>query len=279
MRRVFIVQSLNVLIISTEKSRYVAQIKESKYLNKLYITSDEEIDGTVRITFNTFKELAKKCKTLQIDVVLVEEEKWVLEGIANVMKQNFINCFAANTSWTELGLSHHYARKILTDYGINVPPVINLPLEFPVLVKGDGVLKKANSMQEIISIKEKIYNTSGEIAKNVFLEKYLQGEKYKVISLFDGKHLLTFPHDGIRKDLLCGYSGKLESMLINEKADFTGFINSELIEENGILYNTGFSYEFTMPDFNMCYTTTPKDILYICLSAIYQKLNEIELFG
>ena len=272
-------QSLNVLIVSTEKSRYAKHFLSSKYLKKLYITSEEEIEGAVRITFNTFKELAQKCKTLQIDIVLAEEEKWILEGIANVMKQNFVNCFAATTDWTKLGLSHHFARKILTEYNFNIPPVINLPLEFPVLVKGDGILKKANSMQEVISIKEKIYNTSGEIAKNVFLEKYINGKKYKIISLFDGRHLLTFPHKNIKNDLLKDYSEKLQNMLLKEKANFIGFINSEIVEENDILYTTGFSYEFSMPDFGICDTTIPKDILYICLSAIYQKLNEINLLN
>jgi hypothetical protein len=165
---------------------------------------------------------------------------------------------------------------MLTKYQINVPPKINLPVEFPVIVKGDGILKIANSMQEIISIKEKIYNTSGEIAKNVFLEKYLHGNKYKIVSVFDGKHLLTFPHANIRRDLLEDYSHKLEQMLTEEKADFTGFINSELVEENGILYNAGFSFEFSLPDFGVCDTTCPRDILYVCLSTIYQKLNEIE---
>ena len=269
-------QSLNVLIVCTRKSQYIEQIKNSKYLNKLYITSEEEIPDTIRLQFNTFKELAQKCRTLQIDIVLVEEEKWILEGIATVMKQFFINCFAITTDWAELGLSHNYARKKLTQYGINVPPIIKLPLEFPVIVKGDGILKKAHSMQEIISIKEKVYNTSGEVAKNIFLEKYLNGEKHKVISLFDGKHLLTFPHKNIRKDLSDEYSKNLERMLIEEKAKFIGFINSDIVEEDGILYNTGFSFEFTMPDFERFETTYPKDILYFCLSAMYQKLDEID---
>ena len=59
--------------------------------------------------------------------------------------------------------------------------------------------------------------------------------------------------------------------------NFTGFINSELVEENGIIYNCGFSFEFIMPDFEMYEMTQPKDILYICLSGMYQKLNEISL--
>ena len=269
-------QSLNVLVVSSKKSKYLEQILSSKYLNKLYSTSEEEAENVVSIKFNTFKELAQKCRTLQIDVVLVEKEKWVLEGIANVMKQHYVNCFAATSDWTELGLSHNYARKMLEKYNINVPPIITLPLEFPVLVKGDGVLKKAYSMPEIVSIKEKIYSKSSEISKNIFIEKYLDGDKHKVSSLFDGKHLLTFPDNRIKKDLLDDYSDKFEKMLIKEKANFMGFINSELVEENGVLYNCGFSFEFIMPNFETYEMTQPKDILYICLSAMYQKLNEIE---
>ena len=268
-------QSLNVLLLG--RGKYIEQIKDSKYLNKLYIVSDDEIDGAISIKFNTFKELAKKCRALEVDVVLVEEEKWVLEGIANVMRQNFVNCFAATSDWTDLKLSHAYASKKLAEYGINIPPKINLPLEFPVIVKGDGVLKKAYSMQEIVSIKEDVYKVSGEVAKNLFIEKYINGEKHKVISVFDGKHLLTFPHKEIDSTLLKEYSNKLEKMLLEEKAKFMGFINSEIVEEDGVLYNTGFSFEFIMPDFDICQTTSPKDILYICLSAIYQKLNEIEV--
>lgn len=271
-------QSLNVLVISSHISKNISQIQASKYLSKLYITSDEEVEGTVRLTFNTFKELAQKCRTLQIDVVLVEEEKWILEGIANVMKQNFVNCFAVTADWTELGLSHVFARKMLEKYEMNVPPKITLPLEFPVFVKGDGVLKKANSMQEIISIKAEVYKTSGEISKNVFLERYIRGEKQKIISVFDGMHLLTFPHPKVDKTLLENYSKKLETMLIKEKAKFIGFINSEVVEEEGVLYNTGFTFEFSIPNFEVCQTTHPKDILYICLSAMYQKLNEIEFY-
>ena len=270
-------QSLNVLIVTQKKSKYAELIMQSEYLNKLYLTSDEEIEGALSIKFNTFKELAQKCRVLQIDVVLVEEEKWVLEGIANVMKKNYINCFAPTADWTNLGLSHNYARQLLRKYEIDLPPIINLPINFPIIVKGDGVLKKANSLQDIITIKEDVFKTSPEISKTVFLEEYLNNEKHRVVSLFDGKHLLTFPENGIDSGLLKQYSQKLERMLIEEKANFIGFINSELIEENGILYNTGFKFNFIMPDLSENISPKPKDILYICLSALYQKLNEIEL--
>ena len=266
-------QKLNVLIAG--QGKYIQTFLRSKYLNKLYATSDKEYKNVITIRFNTFKELAQKCRTLQIDIVIVEEEKWILQGITNVMKQYHINCFAPTSEWTNLALSHNYARKLLKKYEIDIPPKIKLPLEFPVLVKGDGILKKANSMQDIIAIKEDIYNSLPEIAKTIFLEKYINGIKYRVTSLYDGKHIFTFPCHDISSELLNIYSQKLEKMFINEQANFIGFINSELIEENGILYNAGFDYKFILPDFNNMETSYPQDILYICLSAIYQKLNEL----
>ena len=141
-------QSLNVLIAG--KGKYVKELRKSKYLHKLYITSDEDVEGAIAVQFNTFKQLAQLCKALQVDIVLVEEEKWILEGIANVMKQNFVNCFAVFSNWTNLKLSHNYARNLLEKYDISVPPRINLPIDFPIIVKGDGVLKKANSLLERI---------------------------------------------------------------------------------------------------------------------------------
>ena len=270
-------QLLNVLIVSQHKSKYADIIIQSEYLNKLYLTSQEEVDGAISIKFNTFQELAQKCKILQIDIVLVEEEKWVLEGIANVMKKNYVNCYAPTTDWTNLGLSHNFARKLLNKYGLETPPVINLPINFPILVKGDGILKKANSLQDIITIKKEIFELSPEISKTVFLEEYIDSNKYTVVSIFDGKHLLTFPNKNINKDLLNIYSKNLERMFVEEKANFVGFINSELIEQNGILYNAGFKFNFILPDMNENLPPQPQDILYVCLSAIYQKLNEIEL--
>lgn len=264
-------QSLNVLIACKDSSKYIEYLKNSKYLNKLYTTSDVEQDGVVTVGFNTFQELSQKCKALQIDILLVEEEKWILQGIADVMRKNYINCFAPTSKWTNLGLYNSFANALLLKYGINIPPQTLLPKEFPVLVKADGILRKANSLQEIISIKKEIFETSPEIAKTVYIEELLHSTKHKVISIFDGENLYTFPNKNFTEKLLAEYSKKLEKLLQEEKADFIGFINSDLIEEKGILYSTGFSFEFLKPDCNV-------DLLYVLQLAIYQKLSEINTY-
>lgn len=261
-------QKLNVLIAGTGEHSQI--IKKSKFLNKLY-TTNFNIKDAVSLRFNTFQELAEQCRALQIDAVIVENEKWVLEGIRDVMTKNNINCVCASSKFTDIKTNINLGRKLLDKYGINIPDKIKYPSEFPVLVRGSGIKRIANSIQEIIKIKEEINNISGEISDSIFLEKYLTGEKYVIASLFDGQKLLTFPRKDIGNEILSEYSIKLENLLKGENENFCGFINSELVKDEKSLYCTGFSFGF---DGNLI---DCKDILYIIISAIYQKLNEIEI--
>ena len=266
-------QALNILIVGGS-SDLIYLIKKSKFLNKLYITSETDIKNVFNIKFNTFKELAEKCKALQIDIVLVEDEKWILEGIADVLKKSFVNCIAPLSNWTNLALSNKFAKSILNKYSILTPPEIILPNEFPVLVRAEGIIKKANSLTEIVKIKQEIFNYSPQIATTVCIEKLLKGEKCTVTSLYDGKHLLTFPNELIDSKLLKAYSDALEKLLTAEGAEFIGFINSDLIQEDNKIYNTGFS--FRLLNLNII-SDLDIDFLYLLNSAIYQKLNEIKL--
>ena len=263
-------QKANVMIVGEAKS--VELVQASKYLNKLYVTTPQKIQGALNIKFNTFRELAQKCKALQIDIVVVEEEKWIQQGIIDVLSQNYINCIGATAKWAELGLYNKSCRAILEKYSIDVPKKIVLPVSFPIIVKADGITKKANNMQEIIDLRQEIFNRSAEIGKTIYLEEYIEGEKYDVVSLFDGETLITFPHAQIQNELLKDYTKKLENMLKKEGAHFAGFINSKLMQRDNKLLNVGFNFEFNKPNMDI-------DFLFLLNSAIYQKLNEIEIIN
>lgn len=256
-------QSLNILIAGDGVSASI--FLKSKMLKKLYVTSDNEISGAINISFNTFKELAEKCRTLQVDIVIVENEKWVIQGICDVLRKNLVNCFAVSAKWTEL-----LNKKLLYKYDIKTPLTLTYPKP-PLCVKSGKICKKANSLAEVVEIKKEIFQTSAELAKNIFLEEYLEGEEYTVTSLFDGKNLLTFPSKNmtnLQKELLADYSSKLELVFVDYKADFVGFVNSNLIWAGKSWYNTGFSFGFLKPEID-------NDLIYILNSALYQKLNEI----
>jgi phosphoribosylamine-glycine ligase len=262
-------QSLNILVVADNTVEYLFYIKNSKFLNKLFVTYKTDEDGVFSIDFNTFQGLAEKCKALQIDIVLVNDEKWILQGIGDVMKKNHINCFAPTSFWTNLELSNEFSRSLLEKYSIKLPRKITLPVEFPVIVKTDGETKIANSIQETIQIQNTFSEASPDVAKTLFIEEFIEGEKVSLTSLFDGKNLATFNNEQIPRELIVDYSKKLKEMLYKEGKSFIGFINSDFILRGNILYNTGFSFKFDMPN-------TKLDLLYILQLAIYQKLDELK---
>ena len=254
---------LNVLIaIENGNGNTIKFIKGSKYLNKLYSTIPTE--GAVEVKFNTFSELAQKCKALKIDIVIAEEEKWILQGIADVLRKNFVNCLALTSRANSLVLSVSYARELLNKYGIMTPQKLFYPSNYPVVVRADGVCRVGNSLEEIIEIRNEIASQSEEIAKTVFLEEYIEGDIIDLISLFDGKNLLSFTKD----ERILDYSHRLQKLLVGEKFNFTGFLNSKLIVSGDRVFNIGISSNLASLNINM-------DFIYLLNAAIYQKLNEI----
>lgn len=257
---------LNILIASDkDESRIIGLIQKSKYLNKLYATY--ELEGAIEVRFNTFKELAQKCRALKIDIVIVENEKWVLQGIADVLRAGLVNCLALSSRANRLILSNNYRRELLGKYGILTPKKLLYPSKFPVIVRADGVCRRGNSLEEIIQIREQIAKQSGEIAGTIYLEEFIEGEVINLISLFDGKNLLSFT----KNDLILDYSRKLEKLLTGQKFEFIGFLNSKLIIEGDKVYNISFSSDFSG-------ISAGVDFIYILNSVIYQKLDEIKQF-
>ena len=256
--------SLNVLIIGDENSKALNAVKKSKYLNKLY--TNFESKNSVDIRFNTFKELALKCKSLKIDMVIVEDKKLILQGIADVLRASFVNCIALTSFWTRLILSNDFARQMAAKYGIETPEILSYPGEFPIVVRADGILRVANSVSEVIKIRQEIYEYSPEIAKTIVLERFIKGEEYNLPFLFDGKSLRLIPQEGLNEKLADEYGKKLEKMFVQENPNFTGYINSRVIVSSQKIFNAGFTLDF--PALN-------SDILYILVNLIYQKLDEI----
>ena len=263
-------QSLNVLIAGSGKSAPL--IQKSKLLNKLYVTSDTEIPGATNITYNTFEELAKKCRALQIDIVVVDSEELFFAGFADTLRKHRINCIGVSEKWAQFAYSGRYAKKFLNRYDIINPLVLTFPKTFPLVLKVGRTDRVANSVEELVRIRET--EIPQEFGKDIFLEEYVEGESRILYSLFDGENLLSFPLEGLSREQQSAfdeYQSKLHAMLKEEKADFMGFLNTKLVWANSKWYACGFSLDF--PE-----NTCDKDILYVLVAAIYQKLNEVS-FG
>ncbi len=259
-------QSLNVLFVGDELSPAIKYLLQSKYLNKLYTSFEAEY--SINLKFNTFKELAIKCKSLKIDVVFVEDKKYVYQGIADVLRSNFINCLTLTSNWSKLVLSNHYAQNLLNKHNILTPKILSYPSTFPLVVKTDGFSQTANNIAEVLDIKKYISQHLPQVEDKLHLEEFIDGKDLVLNSFFDGKHLVTISSIKLSEKIISDYNNKLLNMFLNEQANFIGYINSKMIYANQKLYNIGFDFDLPI---------TKQDILFVAISIIYQKLNEIDI--
>lgn len=259
---------MNILIIGKLQKNILELVCKSKLLDKLFTATQTPLDEIPNIEFENFEDLAHKTKALKIDIAITTDKNLIKSGIADVLKKHLINIIAVNQKWYNLEASRLIAKQLADYYSINLPQIIKVPLSFPVIIKTDKPQKTyiAHSMQDLISQMEVL---RGE---KTFLEEYLDGKIYNLISLWDGKNLLSFPIENlteVQSDRLELFKTKLHFMLSDEKADFIGFFTTKLIWAKNDWYLQEFKMRLNKEFF------TEIDFLYILNSALYQKLNEI----
>ncbi len=258
---------MNLLVIGKPQENLFC---DSKLLNKLYTAAFEPLEDIPNIEFESFEELAQKAKALKIDITITADKDLIQAGITDILKKNLVNIIAVNKKWSNLETSRLVAKQLASYYSINIPETLKAPLSFPVIIKTDKPKGNyiVNSMQDLVN---KMETLKGE---KTFLEEYLEGEIYSLTSLWDGKNLLSFPIENlteVQHDRLELYKTKLNFMLSDEKADFVGFFTSKLLWTK----NDWYLLEYKMRlDKN---AQIKGDLLYILNSALYQKLNEIQV--
>ncbi|MCM1003097.1 MAG: hypothetical protein NC408_02010 [Candidatus Gastranaerophilales bacterium] len=261
---------MNILIIGKIQNNLLEAVCNSKLLDKLYTATLEPLEEIPNIEFENFEDLARKAKALKIDFALTSDKDLIQAGIADVLKKYLVNIFAVNKKWSNLETSRLAAKQLANYYSINTPEVIKAPLAFPVVIKTNRPKGTyiANSISDLVNKMEQL---EGE---KTFLEEYLRGEVYELTSLWDGKNILSFPLENlteVQQDRLELYKTKLNFMLSDEKADFMGFFVSKLIWAKNDWY---------LLEYKMGVNKSSKfygDLLYILNSALYQKLNEIQV--
>ena len=115
--------------------------------------------------------------------------------------------------------------------------------------------------------------------KQFFLEEYLDGKEYSLISMWDGKSLFHFEPNfsmtEVQADRLELYKTKLAFMLSDEKASFRGFLVSKLLWAKNDWYVLSYRMSPNQKELEEIFNSSTKDFLYILNSIIYQKLDEI----
>lgn len=265
---------MNILIIGTDsvEQKLINLCLKSKYLDHIFTASNQSLDNIPNVEYSDYNDLANKAKLLQTDIILVTDKELIQDGIVEILRKNMLNVISVNKKWFNLESSRLVAKQLMNYYSINIPQTLKAPISFPVVMKTNSphATKIVHSMSELVTIREELNN------ETVFLEEFLDGEICYLLSLWDGKNLLSFPLSieltEVQEDRLALYKTKLNFLLSDEKADFIGFFVTKLIWSR----NDWFVLEHIMRindcvDLNINRT----DFLMILNSAIYQKLSEI----
>ena len=267
---------MNILILGAGnvEQALINLCKKSKHLDHIYTASKKALDGVANVEYSDFADLVRKIKALQIDIVLNVDKGLIQDGIVEFLKKNMINVVSANQKWLNLENSRIAAKQLLKHYSINTSEIILAPKSFPIVLKTNHPFfsKIVNTMDELIHYRETISHYQ------VFLEEYLEGDVCYLLSLWDGKNVLYFNPNftltEVQEDRLDLYKTKLNIMFSDECPDFIGFFSSKLIWAK----NDWHVLEYKMHlDKNFDMSTVEQDFLFILNSAIYQKLNEIDL--
>ena len=267
---------MNILILGTGniEQALINLCKKSKHLDHIYTASDQPLQDIPNIEYSDYMDLVRKIKALQIDIVLNANKNLIQDGIVEFLRKNMINIFSVNKKWLNLEISRIVAKELMNYYSINTTEIIKAPKTFPIVVKTNKPYstKIAYTMEELIKYREEMINNQ------VFLEEYLEGDIYYLLSLWDGKNILYFNpkfiFTEVQEDRLDLYKTKLNIMFSEETPDFIGFFISKLIWAK----NDWHVLEYIMRlDSVVDMNVIEQDFLYILNSAIYQKLNEIEI--
>lgn len=227
---------LKVLVLEDEidKNSLYKKVAESDFSSSTYSAKE--------LSYNSYDELAQKALDEGIELVITDSEKDIFNGIVEILKSYGLECIGTNRKYSRLSSSKLFAKKFLNKYDIPYLKKIEIDdITFPVVIKND--FSKKNSL--IFSQKEldeKAFN------QNDFIEEFVTGNEISITSFYDSEKLINFEPVKIYKrdfenvgsscpvyisyeqyDKLQNYLTKFEHALLEDDANFKGFITSNLV--------------------------------------------------
>lgn len=292
-------------------------ISASPLLGKIYQAAAGFSKFGEEIKYRNFEDLAQKCSENKTDLAFIGPEEPICEGIADIFLRHNIPCIAPSKHFSQLESSKIFGKNFMEKYGINtakyhlVRDISDFRAKsYPVVIKADGLCKGKGVViaynQDIAekTIQQYLGGKFGENSKTVIVEEFIDGEEISLMSLFDGKTLLNFlpardfkklnkspcaPNTGgmgafcpvslseVQQQKLNEYQMRLQNALIQEKADFTGFLYSGLIWDSSDWKVLEYNVRLGDPETQAILTHLKTDFLSVLSAAAERKLEGIKL--
>ena len=193
------------------------KIKESEELSRLYILPGNPGTGllgeNISIKPSEQNKILEFCKLKEIDLVVIGPEQPLVDGLANLLRDNDINVFGPNKEAAQIESSKYFAKKVMQE--ADVPTAKYIPFtsnmwgaaeeyirnkKYPCVIKADGlaagkgvfVCNDAEEAEKAINLifNDKVFGASGD---RVLVEEYLTGEEVSVFAICDGEEFVCLP--------------------------------------------------------------------------------------
>ena len=225
---------MNVVIIGSggREHALALKLKESNDLNQLYIIPGNPgtrfLGQNININPSDQSKIVEFCKEKKIDLVVIGPEQFLVEGLANILRENQINVFGPNKEAAQIESSKYFAKRVMKEAGVPNAKYISFASnmlepakefirskKYPCVIKVDGLAagkgvfvcnepKEAETALNLIFL-DKAFGESGD---KVLVEEYLTGQEVSIFAICDGHEFVCLPAAQDHKRIGDNDSGK-----------------------------------------------------------------------
>ena len=177
------------------------------------------------IDFKNYQEFVEFAITQKIGLVIIGPEAPLVDGLADMLRENGILVFGPSQKAAQLEGSKAYMKEFAKRYGIPTAQFIQTQdykeacdfidtLNLPIVVKADGLCAGkgviiAQSYEEAKSVTKEMLDgkSFGDSGKKVVIEEFLDGFELSIFAMCDGADFIVLPPAQDHKRLLDGDKG------------------------------------------------------------------------
>lgn len=225
---------MNVLLIGSGGREHALayKIAESPKLTKLYCAPGnpgiEQLAELVDLNVNNISTVVEFCKANNVDLVVIGPEQPLVDGLADILRENKINVFGPNKYAAMIEGDKSFSKELMKKYGIptadfevftknekdKVLSYLN-KISYPTVIKASGLaagkgVAICNSKEEAVKTIDEYFENDifGESGHTIVIEEFLEGEEASVFVVTDGMHYIVLPPSQDHKRALDGDKGK-----------------------------------------------------------------------
>ena len=224
----------NVLLIGSGGREHALayKISQSKDLNKLFIAPGNPgtnlLGENINLNPDDHNAILTFCKQRKIDLIVIGPEKPLVEGLADILRQNNFLVFGPNKEAAAVEGSKTFAKSLMKKY--NIPTAeysefsssqISMAEEFlksskfPIVIKADGLAAGkgviiCNNFNEASYALNQIFikKSFGSAGDKIIIEEFLVGEEASIFAITDGKEFVCLPSSQDHKRIGDNDTGK-----------------------------------------------------------------------